>query len=202
LAYIKGVKPTAVEVRTSWIRLLSQPRQDNPAVDMTGRNCPIGQQSEGLWFLQSTDGGSANRACTIPPKRDILCNILSCELSDAELAGEDLTNAQLEEKTRPAIDNNVDRNTLHFILDGKPLIKGKAWEDYKVPTTSTDVVLPGNNLFQVQPGPTRFAAYGFYVKLTGLTPGPHTLYFGGTVRSKGGGPPIFDTAVNYNLTQL
>jgi len=195
-------KPTPDEVRTSWIRLLSEPRQSNPAVDMTGANCRVGQTLAGVWFLQSTVGGSVNRACTIPPGRQIVCNVLSCELSDLELPGETLTDSDLEAKTRPTIDKNVDKSTLNFILDNKSLISGEQWEEYKVLTPSSEVDLPDKNLFQVQPGLTRFAAYGFYVKLTGLERGPHTLHFGGKVPSLDGGSTIFETAVNYNLTQL
>jgi hypothetical protein len=194
--------PTAEEVRASWLRLLSLSRPTNPAVDRTGAHCQDGQPPERLWFLQSTVGGTANRACTIPPKREIVCNVLSCELSDLELPGQNLTNEGLKDKTLPAIESNVETNTLYFKLNGDPLIEGEEWEGYKVQTPPSQVVLPDNNLFQVQPGLTRFAAYGFYVKLIGLGPGPHTLSFGGQVRDPEKLSTIFETAVNYNLTQL
>src|SRR5688572_26931562 len=90
-------RPTVEEVKTSWIRLLSLPREVNPTLDLTGRNCQVGQPSETLWFLQSTLGGSANRACTIPPGRPIICNILSCELSDPELPDEGYSDSKLED---------------------------------------------------------------------------------------------------------
>jgi hypothetical protein len=181
--------------------LLSQARQGNPAVDNTGEKCQVGQTSAGLWFLQSTIGGSVNRACTIPPGREIICNVLSCELSHPELPGEMLKDSDLEAKTRPAIES-VDKGTLSFIVDNQSLISGEEWDAYKVITPSSEVDFPADNLFQVQRGLTRFAAYGFYVKLTGLKRGPHTLYFGGAVPNPDGGPAIFETAVNYNLTQL
>lgn len=189
------------EVKTSWIRLLSLPRPDNPATDTTGSKCQVGQTSAGTWFLQSTVGGSVNRACTIPRGRQIICNVLSCSLSDPELPAETLKDSDLEARTRPAIDS-VDKSTLSFIVDNQSLISGDEWEAYKVQTRSSEINYPDNNLFQVQRGLTRFAAYGFYVKLTGLKPGPHRLYFGGAVPSSGGGPAIFETAVNYDLTQL
>jgi len=194
--------PTPEEVTTLWHRLLSLPRHKNPAIDKTGAHCQDGQPSERLWFLQSTIGGSANRACTIPPGREIVCNVLSCELSDLELPGENLTNQGLGEKTLPAIDTNVETNTLYFKVDSEALIEGEKWKDYKVLTPPSQVVLPEKNLFLVQPGLTRFAAYGFYVKLLGLEPGPHNLSFGGTVMDPEKQLTIFETSVNYSLNQL
>lgn len=188
------------DVKTSWIRLLSLPRQVNPAVDMTGANCQVGQTSPGLWFLQSTIGGSANRACTIPANRQTICNVLSCELCDAEFPGQSLSDQDLVNQTRESIDR-VDASSLNFIVDGESYINGEDWEDFKVLTEPSEIVLPADNLFSVQGGSTRFAAYGFYVKLPSLTRGPHTLYFGGIVPSPDGAP-LFETAVNYNLTQL
>jgi hypothetical protein len=189
------------EVKTSWIRLLSLPRPVNPAFDRTGANCQVGQTSAGRWFLQSTIGGSVTRACTIPPNRQIICNVLSCELSDAELTGQSLSDQDLVNITREAIDR-VDASTLNFrVDDGESSINKEDWERFKVLTEPSEIVLPANNLFQVQDGSTRFAAYGFYVKLPALARGPHTLYFGGQVPAPDG-KPVFETAVNYDLTQL
>jgi hypothetical protein len=197
------VTPSENEVRTSWERLLSLPRQGNPAVDMTGANCPVAQSSPGLWFLQSTIGGSASRACTIPANREIICNVISCELSDAELPGETLSDGDLIDRVRESIDR-VNRNTLSFRLDNVSLINQQDWRNFRVLTNPSQAFLPDtnyDNLFRVQGGSTRFAADGYYVKLTELPRGPHTLYFGGVVEGPGG-IPIFDTAVNYKLTQL
>ncbi|MFL6512096.1 MAG: hypothetical protein ACJ70X_04050, partial [Nitrososphaera sp.] len=91
--FIQPPKPE--EVKMSWIRLLSLPRHVNPALDNTGMNCQVGQLSETLWFLQSTLGGSVNRACTIPPGRPIICNVLSCEISDPELPDEKYSDYEL-----------------------------------------------------------------------------------------------------------
>ena len=171
---------------------------------MTGANCPVAQSSQRLWFLQSTIGGNANRACTIPPNREIICNLISCELSDAELPGENLPDAQLVNKVRASIDQ-VDIGTLRFMVDNESLIKKQDWHNFRVLTEPSQVFLPDSgydNLFRVQGGySTRFAADGYHVKLTDLSPGPHTLYFGGVARGPGGSP-IFETSVNYNLTQL
>jgi hypothetical protein len=196
--------PSADEVRTSWERLLTLRREGNPATDMTGANCPVAQASPRLWFLQSTIGGSANRACTIPSNRQIVCNVISCELSDAELPGQNLPNPQLTNKVRDSIDQ-VDIRTLRFIVDNVSLINEPDWPNFRVLTEPSQVFLPDNgndNLFRVQGGySTRFAADGYHVKLTDLSAGPHTLYFGGVARGPGG-TPIFQTAVNYNLTLL
>jgi hypothetical protein len=196
--------PTADDVRASWIRLLSLSRQGNPAVDTTGMNCAAAQSDARRWFLQGTLGGSANRACTIPPNREIVCNVISYELSDPELPGQNLSNQQLTNAVQNSI-NQVDLASLRFILDNQSLINRTQWRKFRVLTQPSQVFLPNSNydnLFRVQGGySTRFAADGYHVKLTGLSPGPHALYFGGTIRDPGG-IPIFETAVNYSLTQL
>lgn len=192
--------PNEEEVKKSWIRLLSLPRKVNPALDMTGVNCQVGQPSERLWFLQSTLGGSASRTCTIPAGRDIVCNVLSCELSDPELPGEKY--ADLEKRAREAFDNT--NKILNFEVDGKKVgISEADWENagYRITTSISEIGLPDNNLFEVHTGLTRFAADGYYVKLTGLEPGRHTLFFGGAILGKDK-QPVFETAVHYNLTQL
>ena len=210
LAYVEGSKEhknlsiqpaNQEEVKASWLRLLSLPRKVNPALDFTGRNCQVGQTSDKLWFLQSTLGGSVSRACTIPPGRPIICNVLSCELSDPELSDEEHAEYELEQRTKAALDK-VDPKTLNFEVDNdKRVIDVNDWKKYKVQTPTTYVVLPYNNLFRVRPGLTRFASYGFYVKLTGLHPGHHTLFFGGVIP----GPdkvPTFETSATYSLNQL
>lgn len=197
-----AARATQEEVRTSWIRLLSLPRQGNPALDMTGANCADAQPATGLWFLQSTLGGHANRACTIPINRDIVCNVISCELSDPELPGRYLPDPDLVNEVRSSIDQ-VDLNTLRFIVDnGSPINR---WQNFRVLTPPSSVFLPDSNyenLFRVQGGySTRFAADGYYVKLTNLSPGPHTLSFGGAILAQGG-RQTFQTSVDYNLTLL
>jgi hypothetical protein len=172
----------------------------NPALDKTGINCQVGQPSETLWFLQSTLGGSVNRACTIPPGRPIICNVLSCELSDPELADEEYTDKELEQGTKSALDK-VDPKTLNFEVDNNKIIDVDDWKEYKVQTPTSQIVLPYNSLFRTRPGLSRFAAYGFYVKLMGLKPGHHTLYFGGVIPGPGN-TPTFETSANYDLTQI
>jgi hypothetical protein len=196
-------QPTQDEVRTSWIRLLSLPRQGNPAVDMTGANCAAAQPATGVWFLQSTIGGHANRTCTIPANTDIICNVISCELSDPELPGRYPTDRELENEVQNSI-NHVELNSLRFLVDNRSLIN--RWQNFRVLTPASSVFIPDSNyenLFRVQGGySTRFAADGYYVKLTHLSAGPHTLSFGGAVQDPGGRRRTFETSVDYNLTIL
>lgn len=169
---------------------------------MTGANCADAQPATGLWFLQSTIGGHASRACTIPISRDIICNVISCELSDPELPGRYLNDQQLENEVQTSI-NQVDLNTLRFIVDNRSPIN--RWQNFRVLTPPSSVFLPDSNyenLFRVQGGySTRFAADGYYVKLTNLSPGPHTLSFGGAIQAPGG-RHTFETSVDYNLTLI
>ncbi|MFL6525867.1 MAG: hypothetical protein ACJ70Q_06965, partial [Nitrososphaera sp.] len=151
-------------------------------------------------FLQSTLGGSVNRACTIPPGRPIICNVLSCEISDPELPDEKYSDYELEERTKSALDK-VDPKALRFEVDNYKVIDAEDWKEYKVQTPTSQVVLPYKNMFRTRPGLTRFAAYGFYVKLVGLRPGHHTVYFGGVIPGPGN-IPTFETSANYDLTQL
>jgi hypothetical protein len=43
-----------------------EPKETNPAVDETGKNCDREQFNPNLWFLEGTFGGKAERKCTIP----------------------------------------------------------------------------------------------------------------------------------------
>ena len=42
---------------------VQEPKETNPAVDETGKNCDREQFNPNLWFLEGTFGGKAERKC-------------------------------------------------------------------------------------------------------------------------------------------
>jgi hypothetical protein len=55
---------------------VQEPKETNPAVDETGKNCDREQFNPNLWFLEGTFGGKAERKCTIPTTRAIFFPLL------------------------------------------------------------------------------------------------------------------------------
>jgi hypothetical protein len=156
-----------------WQWLLAIPKSINPAIDTFGKNCAQNQTDPNVWFLAGTTGGYAERKCTVPAGKAILCPILNFEISAAEEP--DLkTDSDLALRARTDIDNIA---RLDVIIDGLHLPNLKK---YRIESGSFDVTLPQDNIWGVKPGLTRAAADGFWLFLKPLQRGKHQIQFGGS----------------------
>jgi hypothetical protein len=66
-----------------WKWLNSIPRDQSPAMDISGRFCGMSQHHQSVWFLAGTFGGSATRNCNIPNGKAILFPIIASIFSFA-----------------------------------------------------------------------------------------------------------------------
>jgi hypothetical protein len=148
-----------------WEWALEQPAALSPLADTTGANCAVGQ-SGSVWFLAGTFGLTVpvTRMCTIPPGKTLFFPIANAFYS-AE-------GTFAEMQARAIADVNTATN-LSVTVDGKPL-NGVKLPRALSPDFTLD--LPPGNIFDAPPDAYKpSAADGYYIMLTPLTPGTHTI---------------------------
>jgi hypothetical protein len=211
---------------------LDTSRVINPFTDTTGASCGIGLQPDNLLFLFgtageiTTSGGTGGhtgdvRTCSTPIARgtSILFPVLNTECSVAE--GNGFTEQDLR-NVCTTITNHAVINSLTAIVDGKQLLfsNGQIKQSHAVSAPGGfQLTIVPNNPFKVtqvftspntppsplsQPITTLSVADGFWVLLSHLQPGPHTIKFGGVYDfNQPQNPPdlgfVFRTEVTYNL---
>jgi hypothetical protein len=139
----------------------------------------------GISATVSTD----DRSCTTDKAKTFLVPLINVECSTVEGNGE--TFAELARCAKDFADDFTD---LKLEIDGQPI--GNL-NKLRVQAESTFTPVPNNVLIPNISRPTnsKFAADGYWA-LIKLTPGEHTLTFGGTFA----GTPPFTTEVTYHLT--
>lgn len=162
------------EWAAKWMKwLLSIPKIDNPAADLTGKNSAQDQNGP-VWFLAGTYGGSVTRHCTIPIKKAIFFPVVAKECSFAE---------DYDLKTEIGLHNRVkevmDRVTnMQLIVDG---VKFDNLKKYRAHSRVFDLVFPPNNVYDVSAGPTKSVTDGYWIFLRPLRTGKHEIYFSAEV---------------------
>jgi hypothetical protein len=144
--------------------------------------CDLG--TEQIMFLAGTTGGSATRSCTTN-KTVFLVPLINVECSTAE--GNGTTFAELSTCAKGFAD---DFSHLKLRVDGQAI--GNL-QSLRVQAQSTFTSVKGNVFGIPKAKNTQFAADGYWALIT-LTPGTHTLTFGGSYPPGG-----FTTEVTYNL---
>lgn len=158
-----------------WQWALSIPIECNPVKHMSSHNYAT-KQAGPVWFLAGTDGGFAERKCTIPAGRSILLPILN---HGGTLA--DTPNAKSEIDLLGFTNEEMDIvSELDVVVDNMKL---QGLENYRVKSPIFDVVLPENNLFDGVPGPTKGASDGYWLFLKPLNKGKHRIQSFGSCRS-------------------
>jgi hypothetical protein len=151
--------------------------------------CDVG--SGKIVFLTgiSATVSTVDRSCTTDKAKTFLVPLINVECSTVEGNGE--TFAELAECATGFADAFTD---LKLEIDGQPV--GNL-NRLRVQAESTFTPVPNNVLIPNISKPTnsKFAADGYWA-LIKLTPGEHTLTFGGTFA----GTPPFTTKVTYHLT--
>jgi hypothetical protein len=169
----------------------------NPLFDETGSQCTLGQAGR-VWYMVGVfnESGSATRSCTVPSNVALFFPILNTEW-DNNCIDPPLTVEQLRQIAAEGIDLTTE---LHASFDGAPLTKDLFGFRATSPVF-TYVLPPDDNIAQLfgcdVSGVTDPAvADGYYLMMAPLTPGQHTLNFGGTL----GDPINFSLDITYNLT--
>jgi hypothetical protein len=146
-------------------------------------SCDIGTRK--IVFLAGTTGGTATRTCYTDKAKTFLVPLINVECSEAE--GNGTTFADLRTCAKGFADRFTD---LQLVVDGQPI--GNL-TSLRVQAESTFTSVAGN-VFGIPPATnSKFASDGYWA-LIKLTPGKHTLTFGGSY------PPLnFTTLVTYEL---
>ncbi len=175
-----------------WKYVFEIPLDNNPIFDATGANCNFAQTGA-VFFLVSTAGGSATRnECVVPAGKTLF-------FSPLNIAG--FTHQREPEHSLRNYNNGFIRSTreIQISIDGTDVGTLVNLEPRSTPLRAASpdgfftVIAPENNIF----GGVPFQSYetvsdGFYLLVAPLSPGAHTITFGGISRN-------FAADVTYNL---
>ncbi len=175
-----------------WQYILETPAENNPALDETGANCNFGQ-SGAVFFLVSTGGGTATRSeCVVPAGKFLFFPLFG------SARYKETTDPQPEISLRAAIQGFVkSTKVLQAKIDGEDVAISLNPKSTPLRTLSPSgfftVTAPENNIFGGIPGQSYdTVSDGFYLMVAPLSPGAHTITFGGSSRN-------FEAYVTYNL---
>jgi hypothetical protein len=170
-----------------WQWLLSIPSATNPNTDTTGADCSQGQSGQ-VWFLAGTFGAPAQRMCTVPTGKSLLIPILNAVFGAG--VGDCLTPQPYNPgpcdvpSLRAGAAAWMDGpQTLELRVDGVSLSDLK---QYRAQSPVFVYTLPQGNILNFLGLPDPAGTYGpavsdgYWVMLTPLTPGSHSIYAKGT----------------------
>jgi hypothetical protein len=180
---------------TSWIRwIFSIPADRNPLLDETGANCGEGQSGH-VWFLAGNFGGTTTRNCNIPHGTMLFFPVLNFFVVNT--LGE--TDQEMLD-TVASVMPFIDEGTLEADVEGRQIHNLPLYKLSRIiqpdPLSVFNVSLTDNNIFP--PAPARLyrgVGDGYYLMLTPLSAGQHTIHFHGEVPAFG-----FTLDVTYHLT--
>ena len=142
------------------------------------------------------ESGSANRTCTVPTNVALFFPLLNFE-GDNACVDPPLTVEELQAIAKQNMDLTSE---LHATLDGRSLTRdlfafraASPVFSYTLPPDDNIAQLFGSDISGIV---DPVVADGYYLMLSPLTPGQHTLNFGGTL----GDPINFSLDITYNLT--
>jgi hypothetical protein len=182
-----------------WQWAFSLPTPSNPLLDETGEQCMVGQQGR-VWNLAGVPGsGAVTRQCEVPCDRALffpLFNAFNINVAPPPYASDE----ELEQILVDFIDQVV--SSVAVELDGKPLT---TIQSPRIRPHFFSYTLPGDNILlpffglNVPAGAYAPAVDdGYYVMLSPLPPGPHTLHFTASGSFSGGDPEVLQD-VTYEL---
>jgi hypothetical protein len=153
-----------------WKWALSFPTPTNPLLDETGEHASQGDVGQ-VFFLAGTAGDNATRSFSVPTGHHIFFPLVNrFETLDSDT----------EEAVRARVAAFIDDvSELRFSIDGE---EGENLFAHRHQSPLFNIILPEDNIFGLPelagiPLPT--VADGYYLMLTPLTPGTHTITFGG-----------------------
>jgi hypothetical protein len=161
------------------------PFVDDPNFDVTWG------QSGKVWFLAAPGGSPVERTCTIPNGKALFICVIGAEASDLEGLG----NTEAEQRAMAASFADIIVEPF-CTVDGVPL---QNIGDYRVSSPQFTFTAPDPWIFSPAPGGTGTSVSdGYFVMLTPLSTGAHTLHYGGSFDFGGGNFYSFD--MTYHLT--
>lgn len=196
---LKAYGKTYGEWSASWWQWIHAiPASTNPLRDTTGEHCAEGQFAAGnnkVWFLAGTQGGMAERTCTVPKGKALLVPLLNGSFTNRPNE-----HASVEEK-QVALASVLDLAcNLHSTLDGVSTVIAQ-------PTVRTQsppfpLTIGPDNVYGIPNGvvDNEVVADGYWVILPPLSVGAHDLQLQGAICDPDTHLPLFAVQVTYHLT--
>ncbi len=182
-----------------WQWFFSVPASTNPGLATDGSvDCSVGQSGD-VWFLAGSfqSGGMFSRSCAVPAGKALFVPLIN-SWADNVCNSPPLTEDQLRAAAKSGV---IPPAKLHASIDGRSQESSRAISpvfSYTLPPSPDNVIfaafgvsLPGDCWRSVTVTPA--VADGFYIMLSPLTAGSHTVRFGGQ------GPGI-TLDITYNLS--
>jgi len=187
-----------------WQWATAIPASTNPVLDETGEDAGV-NQSGPVWFLAGSSGGVSERRITVPAGKTLFVPILNQSYLGFPCDERSLPGCEVDQTLEAANDVSTLLSFIDPTMDGAALtceIDGVAVqtpESYRVRSSAIyAVTLPDDNIYTgwgLPGGPYHPCVdVGYYLMLTPLTPGEHTLHFTGEVA---GG--VFGLDVTYHI---
>ena len=200
------VDPTQPVAGTSQLELSQQwwqwtlgiPAASNPLLDSTGAFAHSNNDGP-VFFVAGNVGGSTTRSFTAPAGKPIFFPLVNA--FDIEVPA-DGCNFQCASSFIPGAGGVTN---LHATLDGQDLL---TFPSFRQTSTSFFAVTFPASLRDAFGFPSQYVGNldaisdGYWVAVDGLSPGPHTLVFGGTITELYAGATPFTVGVTANITAV
>jgi len=178
-----------------WQWVAGIPAAVNPLSDDTGENCDLDQSGK-VWFLAGTQGGAAERVCTIPAGKAVLFPLLNVVFFNCP--EESFT----EEQMREILEGFLTSLTINLecTIDGVPL---EDLTSYRTQSPAFVMTLPDDNIFTgscADDGPPAddyfpVVSDGWWILHTPFSEGEHEIFLRGENEEFG-----FFVEVTYHIT--
>lgn len=188
---------------TWWQWLLAIPtgpgNDPNPQDQPTGAvDCSL-NQSGPVWFLAgSGSGATVTRTCSanIPSTVSLMFPLINIECSTQDEPPFHCTDAASCRRCAASFASNFGPATLHASVDGVEVLS--SGQGFRAQSPFFSFTTPANNILSSAGGPGMSVGDGYWVMLKPLSPGQHTIKFGGAVVR--GAFSGFTQNVTYNVT--
>ena len=177
---------------------LAQPLDGHPGVDSPDFDVTAGQSGD-VWFLAGVFG-TVERTCTIPAGKALFFPMANVECSSLEAPDSGFYGATAKEQRACAkfwADHFVD---VFCEIDGVAVAKP---ESYRAKSPQYTFTAPSPWIFGDVGGTGTSVSDGYYILLTPLSSGEHSVRFGGTFRftvEEDGFDAEFSLDITYHLT--
>lgn len=169
-----------------WQYVLGQPAATNPLTDTTGANCATGQTGSVFFLAGTVDSRTATRQCTVPAGKPLffpLLNAFDVHTRHDGLSTPDKVYADFQSYGFRA-------DTLFATVDGVAVTDlDPTTTPYRAcaapvsgcTPSSFSLTFPPDNLYGLDAGTYQPTVQdGYYLMIAPLSPGPHSIKFGGT----------------------
>lgn len=184
-----------------WQYALGQPVPTNPLTDKTGANCARGQSGPVFFLSGAAGSATVERHCTVPAQKQLFFPLVNA--FDVHTPGDGLDTEKLVYKDFQSFKFRAD--TLFASVDGVAVgdlaptstpFRACAAPVGGCTPSSFSLTFPDRNLFGLPAGIYAPAVQdGYYLLFDPLTPGAHTITFGGTGNFSG----PFSQDITYRL---